>query len=168
MHSRKRSKSCKKKGTECRFNFPRPPSERTFVIRREPIDEDEEKGKDYGIEMSENEQDEDDRKTAADILKSVREAVLNEEQKYKSVNEIFKVLGITQQGFEKANKLMSNKVSIVLKRNPQDVWVSRYNPDLSRAWNANLDIQYITDIYGAVAYVVSCICQRLNVRWDYC
>ena len=24
MHSRKHSKSCKKKGTECRFNFPRP------------------------------------------------------------------------------------------------------------------------------------------------
>ena len=155
MHSRKHSKSCKKKGTECRFNFPRPPSERTFVIRREPIDEDEENRKDYGIEMSEYEQDDDDRKSAADLLKSVREAVLKEEQKYKSVNEMFKVLGITQEGFEKANKLMSNKVSIVLKRNPQDVWVNQYNPDLSRAWNANLDIQYITDIYGAVAYVVS-------------
>ena len=81
MHSRKHSKSCKKKGTECRFNFPRPPSERTFVIRREPIDEDEENRKDCGIEMSEHEQDEDDRKSAADILKSVREAVLKEEQK---------------------------------------------------------------------------------------
>ena len=32
------------------------------MIRREPIDEDEENRKDYGIEMSEYEQDEDDRK----------------------------------------------------------------------------------------------------------
>ena len=53
----------------------------------------------------------------------MREAVLDDEQKYKSVNEMFKVLGITQEGFQKANKLMTNKVSIVLKRNPQDVWV---------------------------------------------
>ena len=50
---------------------------------------------------------------------------------------------------------MSKKVSIILKRSPQDVWVNQYNPDLSRAWNANVDIQYITDIYRCVAYVVS-------------
>ena len=86
---------------------------------------------------------------------------------------MFIVLGITQEGFEKANKLMSNKFCIVLKRNPQDVWVNQYNPDLSRAWNANLDIQYV---YMYNRYLWGCsihcmlyhICQRLNVRWDYC
>lgn len=31
QHSKKHSKSCKKNGTECRFNFPRPPSQRTFI-----------------------------------------------------------------------------------------------------------------------------------------
>lgn len=31
QHSKKHSKSCKKKGTECRFNFPRPPSVKTFM-----------------------------------------------------------------------------------------------------------------------------------------
>ena len=32
-HSTKHSKTCRKKRTECRFNFPRPPSCRTFVDR---------------------------------------------------------------------------------------------------------------------------------------
>lgn len=31
QHSKKHSKSCRKKGTECRFNFPRPPSVSTFI-----------------------------------------------------------------------------------------------------------------------------------------
>ncbi|VDI65734.1 Hypothetical predicted protein [Mytilus galloprovincialis] len=38
QHSKKHSKSCKKKGTVCRFNFPRPPSTRTFIS--EPSDPD--------------------------------------------------------------------------------------------------------------------------------
>ena len=31
QHSKNHSKSCKKKGNVCRFNFPRPPSQRTFI-----------------------------------------------------------------------------------------------------------------------------------------
>lgn len=31
QHSKTHSKSCKKNGAECRFNFPRPPSQRTFI-----------------------------------------------------------------------------------------------------------------------------------------
>lgn len=33
QHSKKHSQSCRKKGTECRFNFPRPPSEKTFITK---------------------------------------------------------------------------------------------------------------------------------------
>ena len=35
-HSKKHFKSCKKKGTTCRFNFPRPISKRTFITK--PVD----------------------------------------------------------------------------------------------------------------------------------
>lgn len=31
QYSKKHSKSCRKKGTDCRFNFPRPPSSCTFI-----------------------------------------------------------------------------------------------------------------------------------------
>ena len=51
------------------------------------------------MEVSDSEQDGDDLKVAAEVLKSVREEVLDEEPKYKSVNEMFKVLGITQRQF---------------------------------------------------------------------
>ncbi len=147
MHSRKHSKSCKKKGTECRFNFPRPPSERTFVVRHKP-DEDNKINKASAKQESDH---------AKELLKSVWEAVKKEDNQHKSTHEIFKDIGITQKTFEEANKILTNKISLVLKRNPQDVWVNQYNPHLSLAWNANLDIQYITDIYGCVGYIASYI-----------
>ena len=53
-----------------------------------------------------------------------------------------------QEAFElEANHIVTNKISIGLQRDPQDVLINQYNPHLLRAWNANLDIQYITDIY---------------------
>ena len=42
QHSKNHSKSCKKKGTMCRFNFPRPPSEKTFISSPIEIEEGEE------------------------------------------------------------------------------------------------------------------------------
>ena len=36
QHSKRHSKTCKKKNTVCRFNFPRPASARTFICRHEP------------------------------------------------------------------------------------------------------------------------------------
>ena len=40
QHSKNHSKSCKKKGTMCRFNFPRPPSEKTFIASPIEMEED--------------------------------------------------------------------------------------------------------------------------------
>ncbi|XP_071177666.1 uncharacterized protein [Mytilus edulis] len=37
QHSKHHTKSCKKKGTTCRFHFPRPPSEKTFISRRQSL-----------------------------------------------------------------------------------------------------------------------------------
>ena len=145
QHSRKHSKSCKKKGTDCRFNYPRPPSERTFITEPEPIDDVEE------IEMDVTNESND----AKELLKSVWNAIQNVENKHMTTTELFDSIGIQQGDFERANNVLSSKASIVLKRQPQDVWVNLYNPHLIRCWNANMDIQYICDAYACVAYVVS-------------
>ncbi|XP_043966477.1 uncharacterized protein LOC122827645 [Gambusia affinis] len=36
-------------------------------------------------------------------------------------------------------------------------WVNAYNPDLLRAWNANMDIQYVLDEYSCIEYMMSYI-----------
>ncbi|XP_071965644.1 uncharacterized protein [Antedon mediterranea] len=139
IHSKRHSKSCKKKGTNCRFNFPRQPSGNTFVMRPTIVDKDND--------------DNDENKQAMELLTSVKDAVTNEET-YKNAIELFQNLGITQSAFEKANNCVATEEKIVIKRNPQDVWVNQYNPSLLRAWNANMDIQYITNVYACIIYVI--------------
>ncbi|XP_071943751.1 uncharacterized protein [Antedon mediterranea] len=139
IHSKKHSKSCKKKGTNCRFNFPRQPSEKTFVMR---------------LIVDKNNDDKDATKQAKELLTKVKDAVSNEET-YQKAKELFQSLGITQNAFEDANNCIATEEKIVIKRNPQDVWVNQYNPSLLRAWNANMDIQYITNVYACIIYLVS-------------
>ncbi|XP_071958642.1 uncharacterized protein [Antedon mediterranea] len=142
IHSKRHSKSCKKKGTNCRFNFPRQPSERTFVMRPTIVDKN-----------SDDNDDGDANKQAQELLTSVKNALANEET-YQSAKELFQSLDITQSTYEDANNCITNEEKIVLKRNPQDAWVNQYNPSLLRAWNANMDIQYITSVYACVTYVI--------------
>ena len=145
QHSKRHSKSCKKKGTKCRFNFPRPPSMRTFVANPVPVDFDDEDDK--SVNTPEHD--------AKELLKSVWTAVNDERNQQMTTDELFTKIGITQNDFEEANDVLTKKVNIVLKREPQDAWVNHYNPDLVRCWNVNMDIQYITDVYACVCYVIS-------------
>ncbi|VDI23725.1 Hypothetical predicted protein [Mytilus galloprovincialis] len=73
QHSKKHSKSCKKKGTVCRFNFPRPPSTRTFIS--EPSDPDKDS--------------KDDEELAKEILSDLWEVIKKHEDENLDVSEIF-------------------------------------------------------------------------------
>ncbi|XP_056093733.1 uncharacterized protein LOC130072579 [Rhinichthys klamathensis goyatoka] len=140
-HSRRHSKTCRKKNTVCRFNFPRPPSSRTFITR---AIRDDLKGNDGN-------------ETASAILKKIKTALTESEVNFDSTDAFFQSIGINQAVFEKAYKKCSKKKSVVLKRSPKDVWVNQYNPHLLRAWQGNMDIQYVTDAYSVVVYIISYI-----------
>lgn len=58
---------------------------------------------------------------------------------------------------EKAHARLSNKTSIVLKRETNALWINQYNKNLLQAWNANMDIQYVIDAYSCVVYIISYI-----------
>nr|XP_055075157.1 uncharacterized protein LOC129454640 [Misgurnus anguillicaudatus] len=138
-HSTRHSKTCRKKNTVCRFNFPRPPSSRTFISR-------------VNLEQSNDENE-----TASAILKKIKSALTDSDVNFVSTDAFFQSIGIDQAVFEKAYKKCSKKKSVVLKRNPKDVWVNQYNKHLIRAWQGNMDIQYVTDAYSVVVYIISYI-----------
>ena len=147
QHSKKHSKSCRKKGTTCRFNFPRPPSEKTFIVKM----------KDEKKEKKKGENQEDEKKAtenAKELLNSVKDA-LSDGSEYNSTRELFDKLGITQSQFEKAHHQIASQESIIIGRKPGDVWINQYNPNLLRMWNANLDVQYVINSYACVIYIVS-------------
>ncbi|XP_076870505.1 uncharacterized protein LOC143521483 isoform X1 [Brachyhypopomus gauderio] len=161
QHSKKHSKTCKKKGTTCRFNFPRPPSSRTFLTRGKTDNEknvDDDKCGEQSISANNNQSRPNMEHDLADsILKNVRTTLLNTEVNFESADDLFASLGINQETFEAAYQTISKKNSVVLKRKPCDAWVNQYNRHLLNAWNANMDIQFVIDAYSCIVYIISYI-----------
>ena len=48
----------------------------------------------------------------------------------------------------------------VIKRAAGEEWVNAYNPQLLLSWKANIDVQMVGSVFGAVEYVVSYICKE--------
>ena len=117
-HSTRHSKTCRKKNTVCRFNFPRPPTGRTFITR---------------TVNSEGSNVKDAFANASEIMKKVKSALTKPDLNFDSTDAFFKSLGINQRVFEKAYNICSKKKSIVLQRNATDIWVNQYNKDFLRA-----------------------------------
>ena len=42
-----------------------------------------------------------------------------------------------------------------IKRQPSDIRVNNYNVHCLQAWRANMDIQYILDVYACASYITS-------------
>lgn len=150
QHSKNHSKSCRKKGTECRFNFPRPPSHRTFISK--PADEDDNKNC-----ASETDESELSKCQAKEILLRVWNHLLDEGNANKSASDIFSDLELTQEIYEYAHNKVTAKTATVLKRNANEVWTNQYNPCLLKCWDANMDIQFVLDPFSCIVYIVSYI-----------
>ncbi|XP_071153638.1 uncharacterized protein [Mytilus edulis] len=143
QHSKTHSKSCAKKGTKCRFNFPRPPSENTF-ISRSPNQTGPKPSKET---LS----------FAKDILLKLWTTINNSNIENITTQNLFIEAGITQEEFETASNVLTKRTTVTLRRTPADIWINQYNPTLLRCWNANIDLQYITDAYSCVMYIISYI-----------
>ncbi|XP_062580136.1 uncharacterized protein LOC134242119 [Saccostrea cucullata] len=149
QHSKKHSKSCRKKGTECRFNYPRPPSQSTFISS--PCDEDEAEIPQQATLSNIS------KSRAKDILMAVWNEVQSESNELKSTEEIFSKISLTQEMYEEAHNMLTKKKSIILKRNPSDLWINQYNPCLLKCWDANMDIQFVLDPFSCIVYIISYI-----------
>ncbi|XP_070540155.1 uncharacterized protein [Ptychodera flava] len=181
-HSTRHSKSCRKHGTDCRFNFPRPPSEKTFiarpdtdaqlpeVIRKAVNDLDKalsginSNSTESSVEYYEVDEVESDQAPkvlskgeAKKILSKIWTALSDSEKTFSTVESLFTSIGVTQDLFERACSVLTKKTSVVLKRESSDVWVNQYNKDLLRCWNANMDIQFVVDAYSCIVYIISYI-----------
>ena len=148
QHSKKHSKSCRKKGSECRFNFPRPPSVKTFISS--PLEE----------EVFENDTEISSLKQEQLIAKQILQTVwkeIDDLDDSRTTGEIFSDLNLTQAQFEEAHRRLAKKRSVVLQRNPDELWINQYNPCLLKCWDANMDIQFVLDPFSCIVYIISYI-----------
>ncbi|XP_073323364.1 uncharacterized protein [Pagrus major] len=168
QHSKRHSKSCKKNKTVCRFNFPKPPSAKTF-ISREVGEEDGTKSCKCKVDQAQkldscackNEGQKKPeimkKEIAVAIMTKIKTALSDENASFDSVEQLFRHLGLNQTVFEAAYNRVGRKTHVVLKRQANEVWINQYSKPLLKCWNANIDIQYVVDAYACVVYIISYI-----------
>lgn len=150
------TKSCRKGNVSCRFNFPRLPSDETLIAK--PLIQ--------GIDQT----DEDFNKVKKNhkkilvAAKQVLEA-LNEEEVKTLNNDLHKFIEkvhdleqtCTYDTYKAALKVSGKGMTVVLKRDIDEMWVNNYNPHYLMAWQANMDIQLCLDSYSVITYITDYI-----------
>lgn len=139
----KHSKTCKKRGHAVyRFNFPLPPMPRTMILEL----------------LSETDLDE----NVADMLKKPLKRIRSlldciEVDDKISFVEFLQKLDLSKQQYIKAIRLSLKHSTLLLKRSPAEIRINCYNPNLLKAWQANMDIQFVLDPYACAVYILSYI-----------
>ena len=125
----------------CRFNYPQPPMRSTKIL--------------YPLEEN----------TSPTLVKSSKELwkkiknTLNDlkEGKDISFDKLLKEFEVLERQYILAIRSSLNCPTIFLKRSPNELRINNYNPTCLLAWRANMDIQYVLDVYACAMYIVSYI-----------
>ena len=137
MH--RHSHTCRKRGKfQCRFGFPRPPMPNTCVL--EPVTD---------IEEVEWERHKKNHSIIQEHLKSMGMG------KQISFEEFRVLIDLTFDDYIWAIRSSLYNKAIFLKRHPNAIRVNAYNPTLLKAWWANMDIQFVTNVYACAMYIAS-------------
>ena len=136
------SHTCRKKSKkECRFNYPQPPMRSTKILY--PLDDD----------VSDN-----DIKKLKVVWKNIKQQ-LNDMKEGENItfDQLLTNLNVSEHDYLLVIRSSLNCPTIFLKRNPNELRINNYNPTCLSAWRANMDIQFVLDVYACAMYIVSYI-----------
>ncbi|CAB4001648.1 Hypothetical predicted protein, partial [Paramuricea clavata] len=136
------SHTCRKRSKNiCRFNYPQPPMGSTQILY--PLDDN----------------------TPPTVVKSSKElwknirGKLNDLKEGKNItfSELLEELDVSERQYYLAIRSSLNCPTLFLKRSPNELRINNYNRTCLQAWRANMDIQYVLDVYACAMYIVSYI-----------
>ena len=155
------SRTCLKRGTDCRFNYPRPPAPHTIIA--EPL---------------ENLTPAEERKILKkhkDVIKAVLDAIEdttiveelimkfdkgsekageeNNQGRVMRIQELCKYAKVAYQDYIKALSTSKMGYAVVLQRDIDEVYINSYNAEWIRAWDANIDVQIALDFFSIITYI---------------
>ena len=67
------------------------------------------------------------------------------------------VLSITESNYTLAIRSSINTPTVFLKGSPNELRINNYNPACLSAWRANMDIQFVLDVYVCAVYLANYI-----------
>ena len=131
----------KKKGIKCRFNAPWPPSDKTRIVRGGDIDKDK-------------------LKESKKILDKVLCLISSKINLYDvTLGDILNTCHLSEKEYNDALETMQKKVSIIYKRRPIEKDISPYNTVILSLLKSNMNIQFVTGVYGLLTYLTSYLCK---------
>lgn len=136
------SHTCRKKSRNiCRFNYPQPPMRSTQILY--PLDDD------TSQTVIRNRKD---------LWKNIK-TKLNDLKEGKNItfDQILEELGVTEHEYILAIRSSLSCPTIFLRRSANELRINNYNPACLQAWRANMDIQFVLDVYACAMYIVSYI-----------
>ena len=157
------SKTCRKHGTVCRFNYPKPPS--PFTIIAKSIEGQSPEAKKAILEQS--------HLTINKVLKVVEdkeklELIMSKFDKQSEIpgddhndckaariEEACKLAGVKYDDYIAALGVTGLGYAVVQSRDVDEIYVNSYNPEWIRAWDANLDIQVVLDYFAVITYITN-------------
>ena len=74
-----------------------------------------------------------------------------------SFDQLLRNLKVTENNYILAIRSSLVSPTIFLKRQPNELRIKNYNPACLAAWRANMDIQFVLDVYACAMYIVSYI-----------
>ena len=139
MHKHK--DTCEKKGTICRFDFPKLPSPYTLVSKPPSSNlTDEERAEKL--------------KKAKDIRERVKARLDEAIREGWDIFDLLDEVDISIKSYvEDCLEVSERGAQVVLARDPSEAYVNNYNEIYLYAWRANIDVQICTDAYAVVSYI---------------
>ena len=74
-----------------------------------------------------------------------------------SFGQLLLDLNVIEESYLLAVRSSLNAPTVFLKRNPNELHTNNYNPACLNAWRANMDIQYVLNVYACAVYIVNYI-----------
>ena len=160
VNKHRHSKTCRKYGGNCRFNYPKPPAPFTMIVQ--PLVDNDSKRRDKKLADSHRiiasvmsvVDDEDNLK---EIMKNydkdsedVGEYRRNREERIKMV---CRKAEVEYKDYIAALQVSNKGYSVIYARDIDELFINTYNEEWMRAWNGNLDIQPCLDYYAVSTYI---------------
>ena len=94
--------------------------------------------------------------TATETLLPVKE-VLTEEEDISSwtIDDVLAKAGVTEDQYLDALRINCKEKSLIYKRTPAQININTNNPTVMKAWQANMDLQCVSNPYACIHYIIS-------------
>ena len=125
----------------CRFNYPQPPMRCTKILK--PLE--------CETEISSTTKHKAAWKSIQQQLNDMKEG------DNMSFDDLLNKLGVSEEDYILAIRASLKCPKIFLKRQPSELRINNYNAACLEAWRANMDIQFVLDVYACAMYIVSYI-----------